>query len=133
MGSTIIWAKFVVGGDGLVSFVRYIVYSIVGGKEKLLVPKLDFLLKHSKRRKAIFAMWRVKDGELCENKKCLHVKIRFYSFKSFFIMFYNLLSIKVWLLTIGNLSNLLSFYTCYLMANPWHILRYEVSFLNTQG
>ncbi len=56
LGSTIIWAKYVVGGDGLVSFVRYIVYSIVGGKEKLLVPKLDFLLKHSKRRKAIFAM-----------------------------------------------------------------------------
>jgi hypothetical protein len=56
LGSTIIWAKSIVGGDGLVSFVRYIVYSIVGGKEKLLVPKLDFLLKHSKRRKAIFAM-----------------------------------------------------------------------------
>jgi hypothetical protein len=32
-----------------VSFVRCIVYSIAEGKEKLLVPKLDFLLKHSKR------------------------------------------------------------------------------------
>jgi len=36
LGSTIIWAKFVIGGDGLVSFVRYIVYSIVGGKEKFV-------------------------------------------------------------------------------------------------
>ncbi len=53
-------AKFVIGGDGLASFVRCIVYSIVEGKEKLLVPKLDFLLEHSKRRKAIFAMLKIK-------------------------------------------------------------------------
>ncbi len=55
-------------------FVRYIVYSIVEGKKNMLVPKLDFLLKHSKRRKAIFPMLRVKDGEFYENKKCVHVK-----------------------------------------------------------
>jgi hypothetical protein len=57
-----------------VSFVRCTVYSIVKGKERLLVSKLDFLLKHSKRRNAIFAMLRVKDGEFFENKKCVHVK-----------------------------------------------------------
>jgi hypothetical protein len=47
---------------------------MIEGKEKLLVPKLDFFLKHLKRRKAIFAMLKIKDGEFFENKKCVHVQ-----------------------------------------------------------
>jgi hypothetical protein len=66
--------KFVIGDNGFVSFIRWIVSSKVEGKEKLLIPKFDSLLKHLGRREAIFVMLRVKDEEFYGNKKCVHVK-----------------------------------------------------------
>jgi hypothetical protein len=68
------WPKFVIGEDGLVSFIRWIVYSKVEGKEKLLIPKFDSLLEHLRRREAIFVMLGVKVEEIYGNKKCVHVK-----------------------------------------------------------
>jgi hypothetical protein len=68
------WPKFVIGKDGLVSFIRWIVYSKVEGKEKLLIPKIDYLLKYLGRKEAIFVMLGVKVEEFYGNKKCVHVK-----------------------------------------------------------
>ncbi len=68
------WPEFSIGEDGLVSFIMWIVYSKVEGKEKLLIPKFDFLLKHLGRREAIFVMLGVKVEEFYGNKKCVHVK-----------------------------------------------------------
>ncbi len=68
------WEKIVIDWDGLISSLRCKVYSKVEGRKKLLIPKLDYLLKHLGRRKTIFAMPRVKVGDLCENKKCAHAK-----------------------------------------------------------
>ncbi len=56
------------------SFIRWIVYSKVEGKEKLLIPKFDSLLKHLGRREAIFVMLGVRAKEFYGNKKCVHVK-----------------------------------------------------------
>jgi hypothetical protein len=39
------------------------------------IPKFDYLLEHSRRRKSIFVvMLGVKTREISENKKCAHVK-----------------------------------------------------------
>jgi len=51
-----------------VSFIRWIVYSKVEGKEKSLIPKFDYLLKHLGRKEAIFVMLGVKVEEFYGNK-----------------------------------------------------------------
>jgi len=68
------WVEFFMSGDGLVSSVRCIIYSKVKSRKKLLIPKLDFLLKHSKMRKTIYTILGVKVGKFYENKKCAHKK-----------------------------------------------------------
>jgi len=68
------WVEFVINGDGLVNFVKSTVCSKVEGRKKLLIPKLDYLLKYLRRRKTTFAMPKVKIGKFYENKKCAHVK-----------------------------------------------------------
>jgi len=57
-----------------VNFVRCIICSKVEGRKKLLISKLDYLLKHLGRRKTTFAMPKVKVGEFYENKKCAHAE-----------------------------------------------------------
>lgn len=93
------WEKIVIDGDGLISFVRCTICSKVEGRKKLLIPKLDYLLKHLGRRKTTFAMPRVKVGEFYENKKCAHAKkqVLFTQILANFV--FNLLLIKAWLLT----------------------------------
>jgi hypothetical protein len=124
------WNFFVIDGDGLISSIRCIVCSKVESRKKLLIPKPDYLLKHLRRRKTIFAMPRVKVGEFYENKKCAHSKKRFCLPNSLLILFSNLLLIKVWLLTKEKLSNLLSFCMCYLIVDSWQILKIWSLFLN---
>ncbi len=57
----------------LVTSIRCKVCSKVEGKEKLLVPKLNYSLKHARRRKVIATILGVK-WEFYENKKCQHAK-----------------------------------------------------------
>jgi hypothetical protein len=64
----------IIDGDGLVSFIRCKVCSKVEGRNNLLIPKLDFLLKHSGKRKATFVILGVKVREFYKNKKCAHAK-----------------------------------------------------------
>jgi hypothetical protein len=57
------WAEAVMGIDGKVSQVRCKVCSFVERREKLLVPKIDSLWKHARRRKALCDTMKVKKGE----------------------------------------------------------------------
>jgi hypothetical protein len=61
-------------GDGLVSSIRCKVCSKVESRENLLIPKLDYLLKHSRRRKATVVILGVKVGEVYKKYKCAHAK-----------------------------------------------------------
>jgi arginine/lysine/ornithine decarboxylase len=54
--------------------MRCKVCSKVESRENLLIPKLDFLLKHSGKRKVTFVIFGVKVGEFYKNKKCAHAK-----------------------------------------------------------
>jgi hypothetical protein len=71
------WVEFFMNGDGLVSSIRCIIYSKVEIRENLLIPKLDFLLKHSRMRKTIYTILGVKAGNFYENKKCAQKKNQF--------------------------------------------------------
>jgi hypothetical protein len=68
------WVESIINGDDLVSFVRCIVCSKVEGKKKLLISKLDYLLKYLGKRKTTFVMPKVKIREIYENKTCAHAK-----------------------------------------------------------
>jgi hypothetical protein len=57
------WIKFVLGSNGKVVQVQCKVCSLIDGKNKLLVIKLDSLWKHAGCCKALVAMLRVKVGE----------------------------------------------------------------------
>ncbi len=54
------WAKSILGSNGKVVQVWCEVCSLIDGKDKLLVVKLDSLWKHAGYRKALVAMWGVK-------------------------------------------------------------------------
>lgn len=56
------------------SSIRCKICSKVAGKEKLLISKLDYLLKYLGKRKIDFVMPKVKIGEFYENKTCAHAK-----------------------------------------------------------
>ncbi len=43
------WAKNVVGCDGKLNMIYYKVCNEIDGREKLLVPKFNNLLKHARR------------------------------------------------------------------------------------
>lgn len=47
-------------------FIRCTIYFKIENEEKL--PKLDYLLKHARTQKAIFAIARVKIGEIYPKK-----------------------------------------------------------------
>jgi hypothetical protein len=66
------WVEFFMNGDGLVNSIRCIIYSKIESRKKLLIPKLDFLLKHSRMRKTTFTILGVKVGKFYETKKCAH-------------------------------------------------------------
>lgn len=57
------WGKNIFGSNGKVVQVRCKVYSLINGKYKLLVAKLDSLWKHVGCHKALVAMQGVKVGE----------------------------------------------------------------------
>jgi hypothetical protein len=57
----------VVNGNGLVISIRCTIYFKIENEKKL--PKLDSLL-HARTQKAIFAIARVKIGEIYPKKKC---------------------------------------------------------------
>jgi hypothetical protein len=46
------WEKSIVGVNGKVTQVKWKVYNIIEGRDKLLVPKSDLLWKHVGQRKA---------------------------------------------------------------------------------
>jgi hypothetical protein len=68
------WVESIIDRDGLVNSVRCIVCSKVEGRDKLLILKLDYLLKYLGRRKTTFAMPMMKIGKFYENKMCAHAK-----------------------------------------------------------
>jgi hypothetical protein len=68
------WAKLVFNENGLVHQVRCKSCTIVRGKEKMLAPKLDSLLKHVGCWKAKFLMPSVDVGSHNFNKKFVHAK-----------------------------------------------------------
>ncbi len=68
------WAKFVIDEKGLVQQVRCKIFTYVKGKEKLLTPKLDSLLKHDGWWKAKFLMPSVDGSSHYFNKNLVHVK-----------------------------------------------------------
>jgi hypothetical protein len=57
------WAEVVVGVDRHITQVRCKICTDVEGREKLLVPKIDSLMKHAGRRRAAVDMGKVKRGE----------------------------------------------------------------------
>jgi hypothetical protein len=68
------WAKAVVGVDGCITHVRCKICTNVEGREKLLVPKIDSLMKHAGRRRAAVDMEKMKHGECYYLGKNQHVK-----------------------------------------------------------
>lgn len=68
------WAESVLGSDGRVAQVRCTVCSEVEGREKLLIPKLDSLWKHSGRRRAIVDAGKIKKGSHFFVSTCAHSK-----------------------------------------------------------
>jgi hypothetical protein len=58
--------------EGEMHQVYYKVCILIGRKQKLLVPKLDILLKHQGHRKAEFSLPNVDFGTFYFNKKLVH-------------------------------------------------------------
>lgn len=67
------WSKPVCGTDGKMKMVRCKVCSIVEGREKLLVPKLDYLLKHFRMKRCIVTKFKVVIREWYVCKISAHV------------------------------------------------------------
>jgi len=67
------WTKFVLGSNGKVVRVGCTVCSLIDGKDKLLVAKVDSLWKHAGYCKALVAMPKVKVGEHYFLKSNAHV------------------------------------------------------------
>ncbi len=67
------WEKFVFDEKGEVQQVWCKVYTFVEGKQKLMVAKLDSLLKHQGCQKAKMSMLSVDARSLYFNKKIGHV------------------------------------------------------------
>jgi hypothetical protein len=106
------WLPFVVNRNRLVTFVRCKVYSTIEGRENLLMPKMDYLLKHTRRWKAISNMPRVKIGSFIKTKNVITKQLKLCLPKSHMIIFCKLLSIKIQGWTKRQFYNLLSFCTC---------------------
>jgi hypothetical protein len=68
------WAEPVVGVDGRITQVRCKICTDVEGREKLLVPKIDSLMKHAGRRRATADMGKIKRGEYFYLGNNQHVK-----------------------------------------------------------
>lgn len=68
-----LWAKSTMGVDGKVIYIKWKVCSVIERRNKLLVPKLDFLWKHVGRRKAIIASIGVVVGDFYYLKSNQHV------------------------------------------------------------
>jgi hypothetical protein len=64
------WAKTMVDGYGLMTSMRWKIYFKIKGKFLLLIPKLDYLLKHVGRRKTIFVMLGVKNWFVLSQQVC---------------------------------------------------------------
>jgi hypothetical protein len=60
--------------EGRVTQVRCKIFSEVEGREKLFVPKIDSLHKHSRQRKAVTTTGRVKNGEFYYLSTNQHIK-----------------------------------------------------------
>jgi hypothetical protein len=68
------WAEPVVGINGRITQVRCKICTDVEGREKLLVPKIDSLMKHARRRRATADMGKIKRGEYFYLGNNQHVK-----------------------------------------------------------
>jgi hypothetical protein len=68
------WSKLICGKDGKMHMVKCRVCSKVEGRDKLLVPKLDFFIKHSRMWKCTIVKPRVAIGQcyICPTNS--HVK-----------------------------------------------------------
>jgi hypothetical protein len=64
----------VVGVDGCITQIRCKICTDVEGREKLLVPKIDSLMKHAGRRRVAVDMGKVKRGEYFYLSNNQHVK-----------------------------------------------------------
>jgi len=74
LGSTITMSAIYPRWGWFVSSIRRKLCSKVEGRENLLIPKLDYLLKHLGRRKTTFVILGLKVGEFYKNKKCAYSK-----------------------------------------------------------
>jgi len=68
------WSKLVCGKDGKMHKVKCWVCSKVEGRDKLLVPKLDYLIKHSGMWKCTIVKLRVTIGQYYICRINSHVK-----------------------------------------------------------
>jgi hypothetical protein len=63
------WVEFLIFNDGTITYMRCKINSKIENRKKVLIPKLDFLLKHVGRQKTTSIMPRVKVGEFYKNQK----------------------------------------------------------------
>ena len=69
------WAELHQGGDGLYDLVKCLVYTVIEGRDKILGPKWDTLMKHGGKRKATHDMPNgPKKDKWYQDKNCRHVK-----------------------------------------------------------
>lgn len=66
------WVESIIDYKGNVHKVHYAIYWKVEGKEKLLIPKLNNLLKHVGCRKTKVVGLGVEVGAFYFNSKCQH-------------------------------------------------------------
>jgi len=74
MSSKITLGKSVLSENGLVKHVQSKICTKVMGKEKLLVPKFDYLHKHVGKKQVTTPMFDVPKGIFYYAKNCQHVK-----------------------------------------------------------
>jgi hypothetical protein len=73
-GIRFVWSELVCIADGKMRMVQCKIYSQIEGREKLLVLKLDSLIKHSSFRKCLVTRPRIIIGEIFLSPSNIHVK-----------------------------------------------------------
>jgi len=119
------WEKFVINEKGLVQQVRCKICKIVRGKEKLLAPKLDSLLKHVEHWKAKFLMPSVDADSHYFNKIWCMLKMN-----TIFLLAINLLSwISSMLMSLLSIKrsmyNATYFHLNHLLTHGCLVINYE--------
>lgn len=72
--------EYIIGEDGGIQYVHSLMCTKIEGRDKLLVPKLDYLMKHVGCRKAKFTTVGAHCvvGQFYISKDYIHVKMKLY-------------------------------------------------------